>query len=131
MLKSDIVYAVVGKDNNGCADTAEISITIDAACPGNYTGGNAGFNIPNAFTPNGDGHNDLFRVKTTSIPKAFHLVVFNRYGGKVFESRDIQMGWNGTTGSKQATEGVYAYLIIIETSAGKMIEMKGTLLLIR
>jgi len=126
VLKNDILYTVTGTDNNGCADTAQIELK-----PVNCQVSNTGYNMPDAFTPNSDGHNDLFRVRTADAPQSFRMMIFNRYGGKVFESRDIQTGWDGTMGGNPAMAGVYVYTIVIKTSAGTTIEKKGTVLLIR
>ena len=59
------------------------------------------------------------------------MMVFNRYGGKVFETSDVQAGWNGYMGSTPAMSGAYVYTIVIKTSAGTVIEKKGTVLVIR
>jgi gliding motility-associated-like protein len=122
-LKTDMVYTVTGTDNNGCIATAQISLKPSIAC--------LGYNIPDAFTPNGDGHNDIFRVATADVPQSFHMMIFNRYGGKVFETSDVQAGWNGYMGSTPAMTGAYVYTIVIKTSTGTIIEKKGTVLVIR
>jgi gliding motility-associated-like protein len=122
-LKSDVLYTVTGTDNNGCINTAQISLKPSIAC--------MGYNIPDAFTPNGDGHNDIFRVATADVPQLFHMMIFNRYGGKVFETSDVQAGWNGYMGSSPAMSGAYVYTIVIKTSTGTTIERKGTVLVIR
>ncbi|MFL5744771.1 MAG: gliding motility-associated C-terminal domain-containing protein, partial [Niastella sp.] len=122
-LKTDVLYTVTGTDNNGCTATAQISLKPAISC--------LGYNIPDAFTPNGDGHNDLFRVVTADVPRSFHMTIFNRYGGKVFETSDILAGWNGTMGGSPPMSGAYVYTIVIKTSAGTTIEKKGTVLVIR
>ncbi|AEV97046.1 hypothetical protein A4D02_18240 [Niastella koreensis] len=122
-LKTDVQYTVTGTDNNGCIATAQISLKPSIAC--------TGYNVPDAFTPNGDGHNDIFRVATADVPQSFHMIIFNRYGGKVFETSDVQAGWNGYMGSSPAMSGAYVYTIAIKTSTGTVIEKKGTVLVIR
>jgi gliding motility-associated-like protein len=66
--------------------------------------------VPNVFTPNGDGFNDEFRVAYGSL-KEFEMVVFNRWGRKVYENTDPQKGWDGTVGGKMGDPGVYFYYI--------------------
>ncbi|MDO4930742.1 MAG: gliding motility-associated C-terminal domain-containing protein [Bacteroidales bacterium] len=68
--------------------------------------------VPNAFTPNGDGVNDVFRVKEgyESI-LSFKAAVFNRWGKKLYEWTDIEGGWDGTSGGKDVPDGAY-YLVI-------------------
>ena len=66
--------------------------------------------VPNVFTPNGDGHNDEFRVVYRSI-KEFHLWVYNRWGKLVYKSDDPAKGWDGNIGGRPAAEGAYYYVI--------------------
>lgn len=103
--------------------TAQVSLEISPDCLGYY--------LPNAFTPNGDGRNDQFRVKTSDEPRSFYMLIFNRFGGKIFETANISSGWNGTIGGSPATPGTYVYMMAITTSAGGVIEKKGTVELIR
>ena len=123
LLLSDIQYTVTGTDDNGCSATAQITLNVSPDCIAYF--------IPDAFTPNGDGKNDEFRVKTGDIPKSFTLMVFNRYGGKVFESSNIGNGWNGTVGGNGAPTGAYVYVMQATTSAGSIVKKQGTILLIR
>ncbi len=67
--------------------------------------------VPNTFTPNGDGMNDEFRVAYKSI-KTYSCVVKNRWGRTVFTSDDPGKGWNGKIGKADAAEGTYYYIII-------------------
>jgi len=66
--------------------------------------------VPNVFTPNGDGINDEFRVAYSSLKK-FEMVIYNRWGRKVYESSDPEEGWDGTVGGKTGAPGVYFYHI--------------------
>jgi len=59
------------------------------------------------------------------------MMIFNRYGQKVFETSNVSAGWDGTIGGNQSGTGAYVYTIVIKTSAGTTIEKKGTVLLIR
>jgi len=67
--------------------------------------------VPNVFTPNGDGANDLFLVWHDRPPDAFGLAVFNRWGQAVFETGDIARGWDGTWLGRPCAEGVYSYVV--------------------
>jgi gliding motility-associated-like protein len=64
--------------------------------------------VPNVFTPNGDGVNDEFRVAYKSIKK-FEMVVYSRWGRKVYEGNDPARGWDGEVGGKIGAPGVYFY----------------------
>lgn len=66
---------------------------------------------PNAFTPNGDGINDEWRVAYKSIER-YQCIVQNRWGRTVFKSTDPGKGWDGTIGGKPAAEGTYYYVIV-------------------
>jgi len=67
-------------------------------------------NIPDVFTPNGDGKNDEFRVAFSSLI-SFHGIIFNRWGRKVFEWTDPGKGWDGRIGGKMAVPTAYYYII--------------------
>ncbi|MBO9202129.1 gliding motility-associated C-terminal domain-containing protein [Niastella sp. MAH-29] len=73
----------------------------------------------------------MLRVKTGDIPRSFSLMIFNRYGQKVFESRDINGGWDGTLAGQVAESGAYVYVMVITTSTGTVIKHKGTVMLVR
>jgi gliding motility-associated-like protein len=66
---------------------------------------------PNAFTPNGDGINDEWRVAYKSIER-YQCIIQNRWGRTVFKSDDPGKGWDGTIGGKPAAEGTYYYVIV-------------------
>ena len=121
--QSSSLYTVTGT-TNGCSATATVQVTIKSGC-------SMGYYIPNAFSPNGDGANDLFRVKTSDVPRSFNMIVFNRYGGKIFETADIGTGWNGAIGGNLAPAGTYVYAVVLTTSNGSMIRREGTVILVR
>lgn len=87
--------------------------------------------FPNAFTPNGDNHNDLARVMgSLSKFKDFSLGIYNRFGQRVFYTQDIYAGWDGTFNSVPQDVGTYYYMILYSLS-GKHKMLKGDLTLIR
>lgn len=86
--------------------------------------------IPNVFTPNGDGLNDEFRVAYKSIIE-FKAWVFNRWGRKVYYWTDPTKGWNGNIGGKEATPGPYFYIVKAVGSDGKKYTRKGDINLLR
>src|SRR5690606_32206319 len=66
--------------------------------------------IPTAFTPNGDGVNDIFRVNMNcSVLNEFTFYIFNRWGQRIFISNNLNEGWDGTYGGQPAATGVYYY----------------------
>jgi gliding motility-associated-like protein len=69
------------------------------------------FYVPNAFTPNGDGKNNLFMAVGSNV-KDFELLVFNRWGEQIFRSTDINTGWDGSYNSQLVQQDVYVYKIL-------------------
>ena len=90
--------------NFGCKDTMQKTIKIKAE----YS-----LFIPNAFTPDGDANNNLFFPKGTGIMN-FKMLIFDRWGNKLFESNQLEEGWDGTYKGKQVPLGVYVYRIFTE-----------------
>lgn len=87
--------------------------------------------IPNTFTPNGNGKNDVFKVYSNII-QSLHLMVFNQWGEKVFETTDLNAGWDGTYKGKPQPIGVYVYVATMVLSTdNSTITKKGTFNLIR
>ncbi len=86
--------------------------------------------IPNSFTPNGDGKNDLFRVPPDIDAELISFRVFNRFGELVWQTSDSLSGWDGTVKGKVAPNGSYAYQIRIRQEQ-EVLELKGTVTLIR
>jgi len=76
------------------------------------------FYLPNAFTPNGDGLNDEFKpVQRYDFVKTYHLYIYNRWGQLIFETSDINTGWDGTYKVKPAPQGTYVYKIVYTASS--------------
>ncbi len=87
--------------------------------------------IPNVFTPNGDGYNDEFKIKGESI-KEINLIVYNRYGKQVVEINDPLKGWDGTKNNGQKSdEGVYYFVAVITMQSGEKVNKNGTVTLVR
>ncbi len=92
--------------NGTCESTrSEVKITV----------GISGVNIPNAFTPNGDGINDYWSLKGMENNPTSLVQIFTRYGQKVFESKGYEHPFDGTSGGKQLPSGVYYYIINLGT----------------
>lgn len=89
--------------------------------------------VPNVFTPNGDGKNDLFMVRALSI-ESFHGVILNRWGRQIFEWHDPAQGWDGRIHGTLANPGTYYYVITArgrERVSPPRYVKKGALMLIR
>jgi gliding motility-associated-like protein len=112
-------YMVLVTDANGCTST----LTITLVSPDND------LFIPTAFSPNGDNENDKFLVRGsyTSIT----MVVYNRWGEKVFETKVKDQGWDGTQNGTNAPSDSYGYYIELVMTDGSTQIFKGDILLVR
>jgi gliding motility-associated-like protein len=89
--------------------------------------------IPNAFTPNGDGKNDVFKIYGT-LPEniiKFNFQIFDRWGQMIFTTNDIEQGWDGKSKGQYCPPGIYVWEIFYETSKKTRVTNKGTVMLIR
>lgn len=77
--------------------------------------------IPNVFTPNGDGDNDLYFVTAKNITD-YSIVIVNRWGETMFESNDIAEPWDGTTNGVRCNDGTYFYLLRGQSAAGEIVK---------
>lgn len=84
--------------------------------------------IPNAFTPNGDGLNDVWKVPALLAYRNYRVSVYNRWGARVFETNDITNGWDGKLKGREQPAGVYVFIINIGNNSDFY---KGTFTLIR
>lgn len=86
--------------------------------------------IPNIFTPNEDGQNDVFYVISPYI-KTMNMQIYDRWGKKVFELLSLVEGWNGEIKGQKAEQGTYVYYIDVEFKDGEIRRKKGNFSLIR
>jgi len=114
-------YTVTGTDVNGCTGTSSVTITID----NNYA-----IFIPSAFSPNGDGENDVLYVRGRGI-KELKFLIFNAWGEKVFESVSPSIGWDGKRHGIDLNSGVFVYQVSGEFYNGQSFKQKGDVTLIR
>jgi gliding motility-associated-like protein len=111
----------VTNGNCSASDTIAVLFILDS-----YLG-----DIPNVFSPNADGVNDLFAIETLNL-EAFELVILNRWGSIVFSSSDLLDVWDGTEGSHAVEEGVYFYRIAYRLAcAEEMLTVQGYVTVVR
>ena len=103
------VFWVVVTDDFDCQDTD--TLKANDHCP--FT-----LYVPNAFSPNGDGRNDLFRAYGKDLHD-FHLTVFNRWGELVFESFDLNDTWDGAVNGQRAQGSVFVWKIDFRAHDGE------------
>lgn len=121
-------YFLTIKDENNCSATAKTILKINReSC----------VFIPNIFSPNGDGNNDIFFVNgIQNIAQIIQFQVFNRWGGLVFEQRNVQpndpnVGWDGALNGRPVNSGVFPYSVEIEFIDGRTELFVGTVALVR
>jgi gliding motility-associated-like protein len=119
------IYHVTVTDANQCKGNYEVSIEIpnDLDC-------SEGLYIPNVFSPNHDGANDILFVHSNNL-KSFEFFIYDRWGNKVFETSDISKGWDGEYHGKPLQEDVYSYVFKGSTLNDKKISRNGNITLVR
>ena len=116
-------------EQNNTPSNNEPATTHNAS--GNENSNSSLFTIPNAFTPNGDGLNDVFKPVTAASLQQYQLDIFAVSGQHIFTSRSIDYGWNGEFQGSIMNSGNYIYIIKYKDNSGKEHIDKGQLLLIR
>jgi gliding motility-associated-like protein len=86
--------------------------------------------LPNAFSPNEDGRNDIFKAETVTI-KSFSINIYNRWGQVIFKSNSINNGWDGRFKSSKCESAIYFWVAVYSPDGLETKEKKGTLFLIR
>ncbi len=105
-------------------DTACISVYVEISCGELY--------LPNAFSPNDDNENDDFHAFIhPSCVVEFKLVIYNRWGEKVFETEDVTQGWDGKLRGNMSNPAVYAFYCKAVFTNGKEVLKEGNVSLIR
>lgn len=87
--------------------------------------------MPNSFTPNGDGNNDVVYVRGWGIKRLVEFRIINRWGNEVFFTDNLSEGWDGTYNGKLQNIDTYAYIVRVETWEGNFISKKGTITLLK
>jgi gliding motility-associated-like protein len=127
-------YSIEVTDANNCKASDVIVVNYQ---PCNSIDKN--FATPNAFTPNGDGLNDLFRPKIPGEVTGYRFAIYNRWGQMIFETRDRNKAWDGATPGMQGSSGAssltssntYTWICVYTDDSGKNIVMKGSVIMIR
>ncbi len=121
-LLNDTRFTVTVTDVAGCVGTDDVLIKA-------YKGPT--YYLPNAFSPNGDGLNDIFRPTPVGIVSTEYFRVFNRFGQLIFETTKWLDGWNGTFKGKRQDQGNYVWMIRGKDRNGVIVQMKGSVMLVR
>ncbi len=115
------IYSVTATIENGCAGSDSVLVLVDA------------FHVamvPSVFSPNGDGKNDVLFVRGDGI-KEILFSIYNRWGEKVFETKDLNSGWDGNFKEKSAESSVFVYTAKGKYTNGDEFKLKGNVTLVR
>jgi gliding motility-associated-like protein len=111
------VYLLSVTDSNNCSTSKQVAVM--ETCPDFIF-------IPNAFTPNGDGLNDVFIPSTRNV-SSYQMSILNRWGEMIFTTKNVQQGWDG----KDAPADVYTVLINYQVDGKEMQSVKQNVSLLR
>ena len=124
------VYRVEITDDNGCVWYLELPVEVSTVETGVY--------VPNAFTPNGDGINDVFRIETNEPVVIDRFEIYSRWGERLYAESDVttgiggsHKGWDGRFDGQQVMPGVYLYYIQWSDATGRLHTEVGTVTLVR
>jgi len=118
-----IAYKVLVYNEALCVDSAYIKVKVFKTLPAVF--------VPNAFTPNSDGRNDLLRPIAVGMARIDYFEVFNRWGQLVFRTSGNEHGWDGTIGGKIQPTGTYVWMVKAVDYTGAPYVQRGTLVLLR
>jgi gliding motility-associated-like protein len=117
------IYSSTMQAQNGCDSLVYTNVKQVA--------GDIAATVPNTFTPNGDGLNDMFRIVNLPQQRFVSLQVYNRYSQAVFSTSNVTTVWNGIFKGKPQPAGSYVYLLQYINCRGKLQQSKGTIILMR
>lgn len=118
-----ILYKVLVYNEAGCIDSAFIKVKVFQTMPTVF--------VPNAFTPNRDGKNDLLRPIAVGMARIDYFRIYNRWGQLVFSTSTNEYGWDGTIAGKVQPSGTYVWLVKAVDYTGAPYVQRGTLVLVR
>jgi len=116
------VYWLTVTDKNGCTSIDSMTVFVDLKCYEPF--------IPTAFSPNGDGHNDMLYVRSNCLTN-FTFKLFDRWGEMVFETTDLNFAWDGTFRNIPVNAGVFMWTLEGFLSNKKEVKKHGSTTLIR
>lgn len=122
-ISSPGMYWLQVTDVNGCTGRDTINVAAKECAKGLY--------MPTGFTPNNDGKNDVCRPLLFGSILKYHFVIYNRWGTKVFESSELQKGWDGKINGIIQDTGTYMWICSYQLAAEEMKMEKGNVVLIR
>ena len=121
--RNSIEYVLTASNEAGCFGTDTILVKLYYLAPGFY--------IPNAFSPNGDGKNDVFRPVLLGMKSLGRFAIYNRWGQMLFSTTTIGQGWDGTFAGKGQDAATFVWYVEGVDYRNNRIKKQGTVILIR
>jgi gliding motility-associated-like protein len=126
--KGDVTYNITATNSYGCKAIALLPVKL--VCPGSTAF------IPNSFSPNGDGQNDVFYVRGGGISAVRSFRIFNRWGQLVFEKTNCRTddpgcGWDGRINGRLVNPDVYVYFVELTCDTNEPLELRGNVTVLR
>lgn len=118
-----ITYVVTATTGEGCVGSDAMTVKIFKT--------NADIFMPNGFSPNGDGKNDVFKPILVGISKLHIFSVYNRWGQRVYSTSQHDKGWDGTIHGVKQDAGTYVYMVSATDYQGKVVTKRGAFTLVR
>lgn len=122
LLNENITYTVTATTPQGCSGMDAINIKV-------YRGPE--IYVPNAFSPNGDGRNEVLKAIPVGIKEFKYFNVYNRWGQLIFSTKDAGKGWNGEVNHQQQNTGSFVWMAEGVDGKGNVIRRRGTVTVIR
>ncbi len=117
-----MIYTVTARTQAGCTGTDNVSVKV-------YEGPE--IYVPNAFSPNNDGRNDLLKAVPVGLKTFLHFSVFNRVGQRLFYTTNPAMGWDGKVRSGDQNDPIFVWMAEGVDETGNRIARRGTVIIVR
>jgi gliding motility-associated-like protein len=121
-INDDITYHLTVKTVEGCTDTASVKVVV-------FKGSD--IYVPNAFTPNNDGLNDVLKPYFIGIKSLDFFSIYDRWGKKVFSTNEMNKGWDGYSNGKISETSTYVWVLKATDVVGRVYNLKGSFTLIK
>jgi gliding motility-associated-like protein len=123
IVKSNGRFSCIGTAGNGCKSYDTVSMILKDCVPG--------FFMPNAFSPNHDGKNDVFKPNIGGVLLRYEFSIFNRWGQRIFTTKNRNAGWDGTQRNKTSDSEVFVWSCTYQFQGSSIKTEKGTVVIIR
>ena len=118
----DLSVTLKVTDSDNCSNESTQTVFVDPCVPSSESR----LYLPDAFSPNGDGNNDVFNIQAFNLTE-YSFSVFNRWGERVYQTTNFEEDWDGKVKGEVVKAGVYVYVLNAEGADGQVYKKKGTI----